>query len=95
MYEEGAESFDTSSHATLDYNLDEDNCAKSYTFGEGQKYRHIKRQRLVKRSISAGNFNWNLLVHKQDKNEAKRVNEFLNTATPMYKLKWILGEDLV
>ena len=35
-------SFDTSSHHTIDYILD-DQCAKSYTYGQNGGYRHIKR----------------------------------------------------
>ena len=69
LYEEGAESWDTSSHNSIDYKLDREKFNRSFTFGEGEVYKHIKRQRLVKRSLSAGNFNWNLLVKKQEQNE--------------------------
>ena len=65
LYEEGNESWDTSSHNTIDYKLEREKLSKTFTFGAGQLYKHIKRQRLVKRSISAGNFNWNILVQKQ------------------------------
>ena len=64
LYEEGNESWDTSSHATIDYKYDPNEEARSYTYGQDKKYSHIKRQKLVKRSLSAGNFNWNILVKK-------------------------------
>ncbi len=50
-------SFDTSSHHTIDYLLDE-RSVKTYTFGCQPRYKHVKRQKPVKRSLSAGNFNW-------------------------------------
>ena len=58
-------SFDTSSHHTIDY-LVEQSTAKSYTYGQDRKYIHIKKQRPVKRSLSAHNFNWNILVDRVD-----------------------------
>ena len=58
-------SFDTSSHHTIDY-LVEQSTAKSYTYGQDVKYIHIKKQRPVKRSLSAHNFNWNILVDRVD-----------------------------
>lgn len=36
-------SFDTSSHHTIDYILEDDKFAKSYTFGQNGGYQHIKR----------------------------------------------------
>ena len=89
-------SFDTSSHHTIDY-LVETRSNKTYTFGEGSRYPHLKRQRPVKRSLSAGNFNWNLLVSRIDnrfdlmaKNEAKK-----NTGDPLTKLRNVLGQSLL
>ena len=58
-------SFDTSSHHTIDFIL-EKGTAKSYTYGQDAKYIHIKKQRPVKRSLSAYNFNWNILVDRID-----------------------------
>ena len=56
-------SFDTSSHHTIDYLLD-NRSAKSFTFGKDGRFPHLKKQRPVKRSLSAGNFNWNLMVDR-------------------------------
>ena len=58
-------SFDTSSHHTIDYLL-ENRSAKSFTFGHNARYPHLKRQRPKKRSLSHGNFNWNQLVDRVD-----------------------------
>ena len=89
-------SFDTSSHHTIDYIL-EDITAKSFTFGENGGYRHLKRQRPIKRSLSAGNFNWNLLVDRINSKfdeEAKRYAE-KNSNDAMAKLIEILGQELL
>ena len=69
-------SFDTSSHHTIDYQL-ETHSAKSFTFGLNiSRYQHLKRQRPAKRSLSAGNFNWNLLVTRVDKRLEKEQKKF-------------------
>lgn len=51
----------------------------------------------MRRSLSAGNFNWNLLVGRVEKRfeaEAKE-NMKLNTGHAMTKLTMILGESLL
>lgn len=58
-------SFDTSSHHTIDYLLNE-GPAKSWTFGHGRRFMHIRKPRPVKRTLSANSFNWNLLVDRVD-----------------------------
>ena len=89
-------SFDTSSHHTLDYLLD-DRSTKTFTFGQDKRYTHIRKQKPVKRSLSHGNFNWNQLVNRLDarfeKEELKR--QTLKSGFPMAKLEKILGKDLL
>ena len=93
-----AASFDTSSHHTVDYLL-ETRSAKSFTFGmaSNTRYQHLKQQRPAKRSLSAQNFNWNILVDRVDKrleHEQKKYDTFVS-GQPMTKLIGILGQDLV
>ena len=90
-------SFETSSHATLDYLLEKE-MTKSFTFGFGRRYmHHLKMPRPKKRTLSAASFNWNLLVDRIDGRlelEAQE-NAKLNSGTPMVKLTEILGADLL
>ena len=70
-------SFETSSHHTVDYIL-EDKTAKSFTFGQNGGYQHIRKQRPIKRSLSVGDFNWNMLVNRVNAKfdlEAKKYAE--------------------
>ena len=89
-------SFDTSSHHTIEYQLD---CrsSKSFTFGHDRRYTHIRKQKPCKRSLSHGNFNWNLLVNRMDvrfkKEEEERLT--LKSGLPITKLEKILGKDLL
>lgn len=89
-------SFDTSSHHTIDYLL-EACSAKSFTFGKDGRYPHLKKQRPVKRSLSAGNFNWNMLVDRVNQRFAKeaKIQEAMTSALPLNKLNEILGQDVV
>ena len=91
-----AASFDTSSHHTIDY-LIKTKPAKSYTYGQGNKYIHLKRQRPTKRSLSAGNFNWNILVNRLEKrfNKEAKIKKNFNSGHPMSKLRSIIGENLL
>lgn len=89
-------SFDTSSHHTIDY-LVEDLTAKSYTFGKNGGYAHLKRQRPIKRSLSHGNFNWNLLVDRIDNRFEKeaKANALKDSGSPMSRLIEIIGKELL
>jgi len=91
-----AASFDTSSHNTIDY-LVETRSAKSFNFGQDGRYPHLKRQRPVRRSVSAGDFNWNLLVAHVDKRFKKEaeLQAKLTSALPLSKLTKVLGSDLL
>lgn len=82
--------YETSSHASIDYRVPP--FAKTFQAGDFGGYRHIKRPHRQKRSISAGNFNFNLLVNER---EEKEDDLNLNTShgAPMSKLRRILGED--
>lgn len=89
-------SFDTSSHHTIDYLVEEKSC-KTYTFGHDRRYQHIRKQKPMRRSLSAGEFNWNLLVSRVEKrfqDEAKEMEKF-NSGLAMTKLTSILGEKLL
>ena len=90
-------SFETSSHATLDYLLEKE-MTKSYTFGFGRRYmHHLKMPRPKKRTLSAASFNWNLLVDRIDGRLELEAQDKakLNSGTPMVKLTEILGADLL
>lgn len=89
-------SFDTSSHHTVEYEMDA-RTSRSYTFGVEGRFRHLRRQRPFKRSLSAGNFNWNAMVDRVEdrlKREADRVAKN-NSGNPLLKLQKILGDDLL
>ena len=58
---------ETSSHASLDYRVPD--FSKTYHAGDFGGYRHIKKPHRVKCSISAGNFNFNLLVNERKEKE--------------------------
>jgi hypothetical protein len=51
----------------------------------------------VKRSLSAGNFNWNLLVNRLEKRFEKeaKFDDGFNSGHPMTKLRTILGDNLL
>ncbi len=89
-------SFDTSSHHTIDYQLDS-RSSKSFTFGHDRRYTHIRKQKPVKRSLSQGNFNWNLLVNRMDVQIKKeeQIRLTLKSGLPITKLEKILGKDLL
>ena len=90
-------SFETSSHQSLDYLL-EQLMAKSFTFGFGRRYMyHIRMPRPKKRTLSAASFNWNLLVDRVDGRLEREAQEKakLNSGTPMVKLAEILGPELL
>ena len=89
-------SFDTSSHHTIDY-LIENNSAKTYTFGQDAKYIHLKHQRPIKRSLSHGNFNWNLLVDRLNERFVKEAedDEKRISGDAMARLREFLGEELL
>lgn len=91
-------SFDTSSHHTIDY-LVETASAKSFTFGidSCSRYPHLKKQVPKKRSLSVGNFNWNMMVDRVNKRlerEQKKYDTFIS-GQPMQKLLGILGQELL
>ena len=90
-------SFETSSHNSIDYLLQEVE-AKSFTFGFGRRYKyHIRMPRPKKRTLSAASFNWNLLVDRVDGRLEREAQEKakLNSGTPMVKLTEILGHELL
>ena len=89
-------SFETSSHASLDYLLEKE-MVKSFTFGFGRRYKQFRMPRPVKRTLSAASFNWNLLVDRIDGRLELEAQEKakLNSGTPMVKLTEILGADLL
>ena len=89
-------SFDTSSHHTIDFLMDA-RSSKSFNFGQDRRYIHIRHQKPVKRSLSHGNFNWNLLVNRMDVRFAKEEKERqdLKSGHPMAKLEKILGKELL
>ena len=89
-------SFDTSSHQTIDF-LIKSRPAKSWYYGQGGRYEHIKKQRPVKRSLSAHNFNWNLLVQRLDMRfeREEKENAARISGKALTKLKQTLGEELL
>ena len=89
-------SFDTSSHHTIDYIL-EDLTSKSFTFGQNGGYRHLKPQRPIKRSLSTGNFNWNMLVDRINSKFDKEIKLYAekDSGSPMARLIEILGKELL
>ena len=88
-------SYDTSSHHTIDYLVSE-RSYKTYTFGTGRRYPHLKRQKPIKRSLSHRNFNWNILVRRLDKRfeEEAKIEEAKNSGHAETKIIEVLGREL-
>ena len=82
--------YETSSHASIDYRISP--YAKTYQAGDFGGYRHIKKPHREKRSVSAGNFNFNLLVNEREEKEEDLMNNVSHGA-PIHKLRRILGEE--
>ena len=82
--------YETSSHASIDYRVPP--FAKTYQAGDFGGYRHIKKPHREKRSISAGNFNFNLLVNEREEKEEDLMN-MVSHGAPMHKLRRMLGEE--
>ena len=81
---------ETSSHASLDYRIGA--FGKTYQAGDFGGYRHIKKPHRIKRSISAGNFNFNLLVNEREEKEDE-ININTSDGAPLAKLRKIIGEE--
>jgi hypothetical protein len=74
----------------LDYRISP--FAKTYQAGDFGGYRHIKKPHRVKRSMSAGNFNFNLLVNERAAKDDE-INLDTSGGNPLNKLRKFMGED--